>query len=563
MIVLGVWDGHDAGAALIVDGSLVCAVNEERFTRRKLEIRFPFHSIKRCLELAGASAADVDVVATCTGDVAKTMARWAPSLKERYYRIRRRQTPPGLLADLQKRAKYWIPEWGPTRLSRSLSVVALRRELRTAGLASARLLLLDHHDCHASAAAWGSGFPSCAVLTIDGVGDGLSSTISAFTDGRLRRMAASRARDSLGIFFEHVTNLLNMRELEDEGKVMALADYAAPIPDADNPLLGLFSLRDGRLTAATPGHGMSWRLRRVLWRYPNEQFAYLAQRTVETVCARLAQEARRLTGLTRLAIAGGVASNIKATRRIALAAGVDDVYVLPHMGDGGLALGAAVSAAWSLGQALTPGLGDLALGPEYGDADLAASLDVAGLAVERHADLPCQIAELIAADRVVFWFQGRMEYGPRALGCRSVLARPDSVAVKDRLNQVLKRRVWYQPFCPSLLESDARRILEDHAGRMNSQMTTAFAVKPAFRDALAGVTSLDGICRPQIVPDGAPGRFADLLRAVKAKRGLGVLLNTSFNVHGEPLVCNPDEACDVFVRTRGDVLAMGPYLARL
>src|SRR5262249_17954668 len=138
MTVLGVWDGHDAGAALIVDGSVVCAVNEERFTRRKLEIRFPVHSIRRCLEISGRSAADVDIVATFTGDVAKPMARWAPSLKERYSRIRRRQTPPGLFADLQKRAKYWIPEWRPTRLSRWLSVAALRRELHNAGLVSAR-----------------------------------------------------------------------------------------------------------------------------------------------------------------------------------------------------------------------------------------------------------------------------------------------------------------------------------------------------------------------------------------------------------------------------------------
>src|SRR4029077_14614934 len=137
---------------------------------------------------------------------------------------------------------------------------------------------------HATAAAWASHFSSCAVLTIDGVGDGLSSTISMFADGRLHRVAESFAQDSLGIFFEHVTNLLNMRELEDEGKVMALADYAAPVPDAENPLLTLFTVRDGVLTANIPGHAMMAHLRSVQWSFPNEQFAYIAQRTVEDVC---------------------------------------------------------------------------------------------------------------------------------------------------------------------------------------------------------------------------------------------------------------------------------------
>src|SRR4029077_9571580 len=144
---------------------------------------------------------------------------------------------------------------------------------------------------HATAAAWASHFSSCAVLTIDGVGDGLSSTISTFADGRLRRVAQSPAQDSLGIFFEHVTNLLNMRELEDEGKVMALADYAAPVPDSGNPLLDLFRVREGEIHAAVPGRSMMAHLKRIQFRYPNEQFAQMAQRTVEIVCCQLVLDA--------------------------------------------------------------------------------------------------------------------------------------------------------------------------------------------------------------------------------------------------------------------------------
>jgi carbamoyltransferase len=161
---------------------------------------------------------------------------------------------------------------------------------------------------------------------------------------------------------------------------------------------------------------------------------------------------------------------------------------------------------------------------------------------------------------IVMWFQGAMEYGPRALGCRSVLARPDRVDLRDRLNLVLKRRVWYQPFCPSMLESEAIRVLADWSGGRNHAMTMAYEVADEYRDRLAAVISIDGTCRPQIVADEQPGPFADLLRLVRRHWEIGAVLNTSFNIHGEPLVCSPAEAVDVFQRSGADALAMGPFL---
>jgi carbamoyltransferase len=400
------------------------------------------------------------------------------------------------------------------------------------------------------------------VLTIDGLGDGASATISVFNDGRLSRVAWSPARYSLGVFFEHVTHLLNMRELEDEGKVMALADYAAPIPDQDNPLAALVRVRDGVIHTARPGHALSRPLAAVHWRYPNEQFAYLAQRVVESTCVALARDAVRLTGLRRLALAGGVVSNVKATRRIRLLPEIEDMYVFPHMGDGGLALGAAIAAAAAAGAARPLELDRLDWGPCFEDTAIEAAMRAAGLAhaARREPDLPARVAELLAGDQIVMWFQGRMEYGPRALGHRSVLARPDRPALRDRLNLALKRRVWYQPFCPSMLESEGVRLLADWAGARNRAMTTAHEVKAGCRDRLAGVTSIDGTCRPQFVPDADSGPFAELLRACQRTWGSGVVLNTSFNIHGEPLVCTPAEAIDVFLRSGADALAAGPYL---
>lgn len=560
MNILGIWDGHDSGAALLCDGRLVAAVNEERLTRRKLEVRFPAQSIASCLALAHLSPHDIDLVAASTTDPAKTLARWYPESKESYYQIRRRRAEPGWLTRRMKAGKYWVTESGPFALTKRLSEAALTRDLRALGLTRARLALFDHHHCHGVGAALASGFDACAVVTIDGVGDGLSATVARYEQRRLTRVAASAARDSLGVFFEHVTNLLNMRELEDEGKVMALADYAAPVPDAENPMLALFNVRDGQVRAAIPGRSMQPHLRSILWRYPNEQFAYMAQRTVEEVCVRLARDAVRLAGSRRLALAGGVASNVKANRRVRLLPEVDTVYVFPHMGDGGLAVGAALAAAQALGVQTCHAWNNLGFGPAFADDETAAALARALLTPSRPHDLPAHVAMLVAAGKIVLWFQGRMELGPRALGHRSVLARPDRADIRDRLNLVLKQRVWYQPFCPSMLESEAHRVLADYCGAPNPHMTMAYIVRPEFRAALAGVTSVDGSCRPQMVSDGTGGPFTAFLREMKAATGLGVVLNTSCNIHGEPIVCTPDEAVRVFRQTRADALAIGPWL---
>ncbi len=561
--VLGVWDGHDSGAVLLQNGRLHFAVNEERLTRRKLEIQFPTRSIAACLASAGLAPGQVDVVAASTADPAKTLSRWWSGSKERYYAVRRRRARPGPFAVLTRAAKYRITEWPPGPASRILSRLALRKQLVRHALSKADLIFVDHHEAHAAGAAWAAGAADgspCAVLTIDGVGDGLSSTISIFRDGRLERVAASPARSSLGVFFEHVTSLLNMRELEDEGKVMALADYAAPIADEVNPLLSWIRVRDGVVETARPGHSLRRALARIHWQYPNEQFAYLAQRVVEHTCTALARDAVRLTGLDRLALAGGVVSNIRATRCIRLLPEVKDVYVFPHMGDGGLALGSAAAVAAAAGDPVDIGLARLDLGPAYAAPAIATALRAAGFTVEPVDGLASRVADALADGRILMWFQGRMEYGPRALGNRSVLARPDRVAVRDRLNLVLKRRVWYQPFCPSMLQSEARRVLADWSSPSNRSMTMAYTVSACFRDRLAGVVSVDGTCRPQVVDDDEPGEFAELLREARARWAVGAVLNTSFNIHGEPIVCTPAEAIDVFVRSGADALAIGPFL---
>jgi carbamoyltransferase len=464
------------------------------------------------------------------------------------------------LATLRRRGKYLVTEWAPNPLSRTVSRWALTRALRSSNLDGAALRVYDHHACHAAAAAYTSGFDSCLVVTVDGLGDGVSATAGHYRDGRITAIASTPARHSPGVFFEHVTHLLNMRELEDEGKVMALADYAAPVPDDANPMMSLLRAEGGRFITSVPSRRLHVPLRKILWRSPNEQFAFMAQRALERACVAVVQEGLARTGERRIALAGGVASNIKVNRRIRLLDGVEDVFVFPHMGDGGLALGAALLAAKKVGKLEVP-LGDLGLGPAYDEAQIETALRGRGIPYQRCASMAESVARLLAADQIVMWFQGRMEYGPRALGHRSVLARPDRPALRDRINLVLKRRVWYQPFCPSILESDAHRVLAPFAGRANRYMTMAYDVKPEARSLVSGVTGVDGTCRPQIVEEDAPGLFAALLREMRLQVGIGAVLNTSFNLHGSPLVCSPGEAVDVFVQAGADALAIGPFLA--
>src|SRR4051812_46260164 len=217
--VLGLWDGHDSGAALVRGDEVLFAINEERLTRRKLEVLFPENSIHACLEFAGLTPAAIQDVAYTTTDFAKTLTRTFPRLKEEYYQIRRRKIRPSLLTPIKKSIKYRLTQWMPSRWTRKLSDRVIRRHLAHLGFRDYRLHCVDHHSAHAGGALF-SGFTEALVLTLDGIGDGLSGAVFKQNQGRLEKIGGIPGADSLGIFYEHVTNLMNMRELEDEGKVM-------------------------------------------------------------------------------------------------------------------------------------------------------------------------------------------------------------------------------------------------------------------------------------------------------------------------------------------------------
>jgi len=559
--VLGIWDGHDAGAALIRGDQPVFAINEERLTRRKLEVGFPRHAIRACLDFAGIAPEKVKDVAASTTDPAKTLTRLFPSLKEEYYLIRRRKKDPKRLDALKKRFKYRFTELPPNPISHGISRFHLHHRLKRSGFRHFRLHLLDHHLCHAWAAAGCSGLKKCLVVTMDGVGDGLCGSIWRFENHHLMPVQMMPSTVSVGIFFEHVTNLMNMRELEDEGKVMALANYAYPIDDRDNPLMDLVTVKGLELITKYRSNRMFQEMKKILWRYPSEQFAYMAQRVLEKRVMEVIQNAMAETGLCDLALAGGLFSNIKLNMKLAELSPVGQMAVFPHMGDGGLGVGAALAANFKSYGIPRCELSHLYLGSGYTREEIARELNRHPVSFSEVGDVARTAARKILDGEIILWFQGRSEIGPRALGNRSILARADDLGVKDRLNLALKKRVWYQPFCPSLLSEDAKTLLHKNGQNPhdNRFMTSAFRVRKERKGTMAGVMNIDGTCRPQFVGDENP-LYRDLLQHIKEATGSGVVLNTSFNVHGDPIVNSPGDAVDTLIKTGARYLFIGNFL---
>ena len=560
MYILGIWDGHDSGAAIIKDNEILVAINEERLTRRKLEIKFPYNSIEACLNYLKIKHSDISEITVSTSDPAKTLARIVPSTKEEYYLIRRRKKDLTFLNFQKKKFKYKLTELKPNWITTSLSKKIVRKELDKIGFKNYRLSVVDHHICHVAAAAFCSGFYECLVITLDGLGDGVSGTVNIFKDKKIKNISTISAKDSFGIFFEHVTNLMNMRELEDEGKVMALADYAYPISDKENPMLNFFAVEGLNIKAKYNSLKMYQELKKILWRYPSEQFANMAQKTLEHYIIKLIQNIIKETGINKIALSGGVASNVKVNMKIRNLPECEECFVFPHMGDGGLALGAAMYLNYQLNEVTNYKFDSIAFGLEYSNEEIEKELKLANLNYKVPIDLEKETAELIIQENIILWFQDRMEYGPRALGSRSILALPNDPNIKDELNLRLKKRVWYQPFCPTILEEDAQNLLEDFSGKTNYFMTMAYNVREEFRQDLIAVINIDGSCRPQILEDNNESKYVKLLKEIKTLTGKGVLLNTSFNIHGEPLVCSPKDAIKTFISTGIKYLVIGDFI---
>jgi carbamoyltransferase len=564
--VVGVWDGHDAGAALVVDGRVELALNEERLSGRKLEVGFPTRAVAAMRQAAQGRRI---AWAGTTSDPAKTLTRLLPSTKESYYRLRRRLAPPGPFHGFTVRAKYSLTQWPTNDLLRGWA----RRSFASAlQVPLSDVSLVDHHAAHAASAAfWPAWNGDATIVTLDGIGDGESGSVWRWSEERaeLTPLLSIPGSASLGLFFEHITNELQMRPLEDEGKVMALATYAVETPADANPFLKWFSLStDARglpvLRCAVAPVRMAREVGRIVWCTPREQVARMAQQTLEVLVPRFFSLLADATGCRAFGYAGGVASNIKVNRLIRNLPQVERLEVCPAMGDGGLALGAALATWRRLAGARPRAFADFRLGSDRGDLgrDAEQVARRTGAQLRRPPDIATAAAERVAAGEIVMWAQGRMELGARALGARSIVARADSVAARDDLNLRLKRRVWYQPFCPSILLSEAPALLADYRGPrdLNRHMTGGFLTTARGRAALAGAIGPDGSCRPQMVAEDEADPWYRLLARVKALLGTGAIINTSLNMHGKPMSDDADGVVEAWLESGVQHLALGSAL---
>ncbi|MBX3465397.1 MAG: carbamoyltransferase [Planctomycetes bacterium] len=570
MKILGLGCGllHDPSAALLVDGELVAAAEEERFSRRKHAVKEePVEAARWCLAQAGVKPDEVDVIAY----------PWSAAImREKRWEYARR-----MLGRSATKAIRPFKRLAQEEQKRRRVLEGVLRELKI-DPASVQVEYVEHHVAHAASAFHLSGFPSAAVLTADGEGE-LTSTLflEGLPDGRMKKLKEVLKPDSLGLFYSTITEYLGFDAADGEYKVMGMAPYGDPTRYDLSKMLWLtddggFRCDDERVWVerelrVVPDKHISQRLIDELGpprqgddlHEPYVHVAAATQKLLEEVTVTLVErhlgDALKRHG-GRLCFAGGVALNVKLNKRLIEHPLVDELFVQPASGDSGVALGAAAYAAALRGERVRP-MGTAALGPSFTTEQVREVLDGFCIPYEVLEDAPATAADLLAKGEVVAWFQGRMEWGPRALGQRSILGNPTVRGTADDINRRIKYREPWRPFCPSMLAEKAHEVLETH-GHDSPYMTFCFSVRPEWKDRVPEIVHVDGTARPQFVtPERAP-RFHRLISAFERRTGIPVVINTSLNRRGEPLICSPEDALQMFFASGLEYLVIEDVLVR-
>lgn len=558
--------GHDAAAAIVVNGRLVATAAEERFTRYKHGFNLagrtllPRRAIQYCLDEARCDWSQVDVVAhycrfTREGVVAR-LRRVGAGLPPRLY---------GILE-----AEYgaaFCDRLAPTIVREELERIADRP------IAPERFDSVPHHLAHAAGAFYSSDVPDALCVTLDGYGEEESALWARGVEGRLEPLGSILLPTSLGALYQIVTTFLGFRTFGDEYKTMGLAAYGDPDRFADVFAEMLSEEADGTWSTAAlcrPDLGAWLEDRLGPIERPGTRSARSAdvaaalQAATERAVLRLLRCLRERYGATNLCLGGGVALNACLNGRIVQSGMFDRVFVQPAAADDGAALGAALYAHARRDPrgGLEP-IGHAFWGPMYSDTQIEDALRQASdVAWGRVPSIEARTAKLLADGGIVGWYQGRMEAGPRALGARSILATPTSAVVRDRINALVKGREPFRPFAPSVTAEDAHRYFHIPDDTAAPFMVVTYPVRERFRSRLEGVVHVDGSARVQVVRQAQAPRYHRLLCEFAALTGLPVLLNTSFNRAGEPIVCTPADAVQCFLRSGLDALVMGDYLIR-
>lgn len=577
MKILGIHDGHLSTAALLVDGCITAMASEERFTRRKNQGGAPARAIAWALEHAGVRGSELDAVALAT--LSQPLADWESSSAQ--FRRRAFQAAslllPGAILGSNALVKPYVRLYRRRRDWASLDAALAQNGIPPGSYAGHRY---EHHECHAATAYY--LFPArreddpVLVVTADASGDGLCATVGIGRAGRIERLHSIPSYHSIGELYTRVTELLGMKPLDHEYKVMGLAPYAPPalaerayrvFSRYFRPVAGGLSFEN---CSGAWGPRMAARLARDLAGMRFDAVAAGVQRLTEEIVAGFVLAWVRKTGVRRVAVAGGLFMNVKLNMLLAESPEIEEFFPMPSCGDESVALGAALLAhaacpgPGTAGRELGP-LEHLYFGPGFADEPIRAALGQCGdrLAWEEAQDIEAETARCLARNEIVGRFAGRMEWGARALGNRSILADPRDLRNVRRLNAAVKKRDFWMPFAPSILEERSSDYLVNPRGRSAPFMILAFRTSAqAERDLACGLHQFDLTCRPQIVTRRANPEFHRLISEFQKLTGVGAVINTSFNLHGEPIVCSPADALRTFLESEMDALAIGKYLVR-
>jgi carbamoyltransferase len=582
---------HDSAAALVVDGEIVAAAQEERFTRKKHDASFPLNAVRYCLEEAGLAASDLEHVVFYEKPFIKF-----ERLLETYLAF----APQGYQS-----FRLAVPLWLKEKLFQKRLLRQHLEEIDAKVGWEERLLFTDHHQSHAASAFFASPFEEAAILTLDGVGEWTTTSYGVGRGNTLDILREIQFPHSIGLLYSAFTYYTGFKVNSGEYKVMGLAPYGEP-KYADKIFDHLVDLKDDgsyrldlRYFNYCTGLTMTTERFHELFggppRKPSElldqrhmDLAASIQKATEEIVLRLTRSVARESGSQNLCLAGGVALNCVANGKILRDGKFKNIWIQPAAGDAGGAVGAALAAYHQFegAQRKSSGAADRMrgayLGPSYAQDDIERRLKGAGgrFTVVGDDEMISQTVEALAGEKAVGWFQGRMEFGPRSLGARSILGDPRSATMQKSLNLRVKYRESFRPFAPAVLREDVAEWFEidsdspymllvaDVVERRRRQMTTAekalFGIDKLNvpRSDIPAVTHIDYSARVQTVHEDTNPRFHELLAAFKQRTGCPVLVNTSFNVRGEPIVCTPEDAFRCFMGSDIEVLVVGNCILR-
>jgi carbamoyltransferase len=588
---------HDAAAAIIEDGNIIAAAQEERFTRKKHDPAFPSNAIRFCLDYSGKRIDNLDAVVFYDKPLLKF-----ERLLETYYGF----APKGLRSFLAA-----IPVWLKEKMFLKRLIYDELGAIQAFDRKKINLLFPEHHLSHAASAFFPSPFEDSAILTIDGVGEWATASICHGTGGKIRILKELRFPHSLGLLYSAFTYFLGFRVNSGEYKLMGLAPYGNPgsaavakyVKTIQEDLIAIQP--DGSVWLNQDHFNYATGLRMVqdsdwekLFGFPKREsespleqhhcdLAYAIQLVTEEVVLKMAAEASRLSGSKNLCLAGGVALNCVANGKLIESGIFDEIFIQPAAGDAGGALGAALATSHIyFDEPRQPGIEKDAmqgayLGPEFSALDIelmARKFDASFRKFTDFDELAGTVAGLIAEGNAIGWFQGRMEFGPRALGARSILGDARNAEMQKKLNLKIKYRESFRPFAPSVLNEDRAEYfgmdcsspymllvvpVQDSRRNPLPENYHALPVREKLyfkRSDVPAITHIDFSARIQTVHQETNARYWKLLQAFKKQTGYGLVVNTSFNVRGEPIVCSPEDAYRCFMRTEMDFLVAGDYL---